>query len=216
MNYNIKSNKTGKVKTLLFLCINEDKKVSKIDIKTAMRVEHINILLTLVENNLIKSEQFGEKKVWLNANTYALLKQTREPEQNDNLYYNSNLWKQLYKKYRPNSQKIEFKPAEIGFMSNEKWKAEELQSFFDSDYYLFKVKSIRTYVGNLPELRDWILAKEQGEPIKSQHPDYWNQKYYNNLKTGQEIVSYTQHLRNLGFIPVMNQQTKKLIKWERK
>ena len=215
MNYNIKSNKTGKVKTLLFLCINEDKKVSKIDIKTPMQVKHINILLTLVQKGLIESEQFGQKKVWLNENSYALMKQTREPEQNDNLYYNSNLWKQLYKKYRPNSQKIEFKPAEIGFMSNEKWKAEELQSFFDSDYYLFKVKTIRMFASKLPELRDWILAKEQGEHVKSQYPNDWNQKYFNTLKTGQEIVSYTQHLRNLGFVPVKNPQTNKLIKWQK-
>jgi hypothetical protein len=180
-----------------------------------MRVEHINILLTLVENQLIKSPNFGQNKVWLNENSYALLKKSREPEQNDNLFHNSTIWRKMYKKHRPNSKTIDFKPAELGLMSSEKWNVEELQAFFDSDYFLFNIKSIRIFVSKISELRDWILSQQEDKPVKSQHPNNWDVKYYKTLVFGAEISSYREHLRNLGFVPVMNTTTNKLIKWQK-
>ncbi|WP_338764092.1 hypothetical protein WAF17_21030 [Bernardetia sp. ABR2-2B] len=215
MHYNIKSTKEGRAKTLLFLCINKDKSITKIDLKVDLQMKHLFILLNLVNDQLLASDSLGSDKIALSDTVYAKRKKVRTVEQNETLGYNSNLWRQLYKKYRPNSTKIEFRPAEVKMMSFEKWNPVELQAFFDSDYFLFKIKSIRVFTSKISELRDWMLAKEQGEEIKTAHPNTWDSKHYKTLKTGKEITEYRQHLINLGFTPVKSDRGT-LIGYEKK
>lgn len=204
MQYNIKSTKTGRAKTFLFLCIGKDKIITTLDLKQDLSMDNLLVLLNLVDGKLLKSEQLGSDKIQLSDTVYAKRKKVRTVEQNEILGYNSQLWKGLYKKYRPAAPPVKFRPAEIKMMSSEKWNPVELQAFFDSDYFLFKIKSIRIFTSKISELRDWILAENQGEELKSAHPNHWCSKHYKSLKTGKEISEYRNKLLDNGYEPIIS------------
>jgi len=101
-----------------------------------------------------------------------------------------------------NNLKYKVMPKDTGKIKLVPVDAERLDRYFNSTAFEIVGKdgkgkhSISNYVDNFNQLEQEIHA-----PVKSKHPDFWNEKYEIGLKTQQEVNEYWAHLRSKNLAP---------------
>ncbi len=219
MRYYIKSKKTGRVKTLLFFDIHLDSYgkylTSNFDTKTEIGFNHLLTLLEMVNNHVLNSANFGKKRIEINEFTYAVLKQTNSPEENETLANNANLWRKVYEKNR-NFKYAQFTSKEKQILKKQNWKPDLVQAWFDCDEWFAKTKTVIQFDKYISEIADWLNTKKQGIAIeKNNYPVFYSVKFKNSLPA-QEIPKYLQHLQSLGYKPVYSMNNKsQIVDWQK-
>ncbi|WP_338813638.1 hypothetical protein V9L05_19900 [Bernardetia sp. Wsw4-3y2] len=214
MRYYIKSKKSGSVKTLLFFDTSEDF-FTQIALKKNMKVVHLIDLFTLINTHILTSENFGKKRIEINEHTYAVLKQTNSPEENEVLANNANLWRKVYERNKGFKYAKDFTTKEKQILKKQNWTPELVQAWFDLSEWYAKTKTISFFDKYISEVQDWLNTQKQGviEVEKNNYPVFYSVKFKNSLPP-QEIPKYLQHLQVLGYKPVYSVNNKsKIVDW---
>lgn len=145
----IKSTKTGKAKTLLVFHL-KDKKVTKVDSKIHMLPSHLFQLFSKIEKKVIDFSNTEEKRLDLEEEKIYFLRQETKPfnlPKAEIYQHNISLWNSLYEQYMQAIYE-EPKPSEVTSFQKKKYEKDFMETFFKSEEWYAKDKTIARFCAN--------------------------------------------------------------------